>query len=158
MHLDEMTYLILLARYKELAKGGGGGRSEDVPYEIDTHITEYDTEKIDTDYMNSRFDKFIKLVQGEYDAESLDNTLKELHKSFSMLSQEEQKYANIFIHDIQLGNIHVKQGKSFREYISEMIKKAENTRIAQVIKRLGCAEELLRNLLERLTIKSQDLK
>jgi len=153
MHFDEITYLILLARYKELAKGVGGARTGDVPYEIDTHITEYDTEKIDTDYMNSRFDKFIKLVQGEYDAESLDNSLKELHKSFSMLSQEEQKYANIFIHDIQSGNIHVKQNKSFREYISEMMKKAENTRIAQVVRRLGCAEELLRNLLERKVTK-----
>lgn len=153
MHLDEITYLILLARYKELAQGGGGGRSGDVPYEIDTHITEYDTEKIDTDYMNSRFDKFIKVVQGEHDAAALDDTLKELHKSFSMLSQEEQKYANIFIHDIQLGNIHIKQGKSFREYISEMMKKAENTRISQVVKRLECAEELLRSLLERRVTK-----
>ena len=153
MHLDEMTYLILLARYKELASGGGGGRNEVVPYEIDTHITEYDTEKIDTDYMNSRFDKFIKAVQGEYDAEVLNNTLKELHKSFSMLSQEEQKFANIFIHDIQSGNILIKQEKSFKEYISEMMKKAENTRIAQVVKRLGCAEEILRNLLERKVTK-----
>ena len=113
-------------------------RNEVVPYEIDTHITEYDTEKIDTDYMNSRFDKFIKAVQGEYDAEVLNNTLKELHKSFSMLSQEEQKFANIFIHDIQSGNILIKQEKSFKEYISEMMKKAENTRIAQVVKRLRC--------------------
>lgn len=31
MKFDEMTYLILLARYKELAKGGGGGRGGDVP-------------------------------------------------------------------------------------------------------------------------------
>jgi type I restriction enzyme R subunit len=154
MHLDEMTYLILLTRYKELAKGGGGGvRSGDVPYEIDTHITEYDTEKIDADYMNSRFEKFLKLIQSEYDAESLDKTLKELHKSFSMLSQEEQRYANIFIHDIQAGNIQIIHGKSFREYISEMMKRAENDKIKLVINRLGCYEKLLRELLERKVTK-----
>lgn len=153
MHLDEMTYHILLARYKELAKGGGGGRGGDVPYEIDTHITEYDTEKIDADYMNSRFEKFLRLIQSEYDAESLEKTLKELHKSFSMLSQEEQKYANIFIHDIHAGNINIIPGKSFREYISEMMKNAENLRIKHVVKRLGCNERLLRELLERKVTK-----
>lgn len=153
MHLDEMTYLILLARYKELAKGGGGGRGGDVPYEIDTHITEYDTEKIDADYMNSRFEKFLKLIQSEYDAESLEKTLKELHKSFSMLSQEEQKYANIFIHDIEAGNINIIPGKSFREYISDMMKSAENDRIKLVVKRLGCYEKLLREMLERKVTK-----
>lgn len=153
MHFDEVTYHILLARYKELATGGGGGRGGDVPYEIDTHITEYDTEKIDADYMNSRFEKFMKLIQSEYDVESFDKTLKELHKSFSMLSQEEQKYANIFIHDIQAGNINIIPGKSFREYISEMMKRAENDRIKRVVKRLGCYEKLLREMLEREVTK-----
>ncbi|WP_026894880.1 type I restriction endonuclease subunit R [Clostridiisalibacter paucivorans] len=153
MHFDEMTYYILLARYKELAKGGGSGPGGDVPYEIDTHITEYDTEKIDADYMNSRFEKFMKLIQSEYDAESFDKTLKELHKSFSMLSQEEQKYANIFIHDIQAGNISIIPGKSFREYISEMMKSAENERIKRVVRRLGCYEKLLHEMLERKVTK-----
>lgn len=153
MHLDEMTYHILLARYKELALGGGGGSGGDVPYDIETHITEYDTEKIDADYMNSKFEKFLKLIQSEYDAKSLENTLKELHKSFSMLSQEEQKYANIFIHDIEAGNLNIITGKSFRDYLSDMMKRAENDRIKIVIKRLGCNEMLLRELLERKVTK-----
>ena len=97
MLFDEMTYLILLARYKELA-GGGGGRIGDVPYDVQIHITEYDTAKIDAEYMNTRFEKFLKLMQGEYDQETLEKTLTDLHKSFSMLSPEEQKYANVFIH------------------------------------------------------------
>jgi len=153
MKFDEMAYLILLARYKELAKGGGGGRGGDVPYEIDTHITEYDTGKIDADYMNSRFEKFLKLIENAYDPASLESTLKELHKSFSMLGQEEQKYANIFIHDIQIGKVQIVPGKSFRDYISEMMKRAENDRISLVAKRLGCYERLLRELLERKVTK-----
>jgi len=41
MLIDEQTYLTLLARYKEITRGGGGGASGDVPYEIDVHITEW---------------------------------------------------------------------------------------------------------------------
>ena len=153
MEFDEMTYLILLARYKELASGGGGGRSGDSPYDIEIHITEYDTAKIDADYMNSRFEKFLKLIQGEYDQEALDRTLKDLHKSFSMLSQEEQKYANVFIHDVQAGNAKIVPGKSFRDYISELMKGAEDARIRRVVRRLGCYERLLREMLARKVTK-----
>ena len=153
MKFDEMTYLILLARYKELAGGGGGSKGGDVPYDIETHITEYDTAKIDAEYMNSRFEKFLKLIQGSYDQESLDRTLKDLHRSFSMLSAEEQKYANVFIHDVQAGNAKIVPGKSFREYISELMKGAEDARIRRVVRRLGCYEMLLREMLARKVTK-----
>ena len=149
MEFDEMTYLAMLARYKELAHGGGGGREGDVPYDVAIHITEYDTAKIDADYMDSRFEKFLKVIQGEYDQETLDRTLSDLHKSFSMLSPEEQKYAKIFIHDVQAGDANIVPGKPFREYISEMMKWEENARIKRVVKRLGCYERLLRELLEQ---------
>lgn len=69
MLIDEQTYLTLLARYKEITRGGGGGAGGDVPYEIDVHITEYDTGKIDANYMNSNFDKYVKLIQGDSDGE-----------------------------------------------------------------------------------------
>ena len=153
MLFDEMTYLILLARYKEMAGGGGGGRGGDVPYDVKIHITEYDTAKIDAEYMNTRFEKFLKLIQGEYDQETLDKTLTDLHKSFSMLSAEEQKYANVFLHDVQAGNARIIPGKSFRDYISDLMKGAENARIKRVVRRLGCYERLLREMLARKVTK-----
>ena len=153
MLFDEMTYLILLARYKELAGGGGGGRIGDVPYDVQIHITEYDTAKIDAEYMNTRFEKFLKLIQGEYDQETLEKTLTDLHKSFSMLSSEEQKYANVFLHDVQAGNARIIPGKSFRDYISDLMKGAENARIKRVVRRLGCYERLLREMLARKVTK-----
>lgn len=153
MEFDEMTYLILIARYKELALGGSGGRGGDVPYDVVIHITEYDTAKIDAEYMNTRFEKFLKLIQGEYDQETLDKTLTDLHKSFSMLSAEEQKYANIFLHDVQAGNAKIVSGKSFRDYISDLMKGAENARIKRVVRRLGCYERLLREMLARKVTK-----
>ena len=37
--------------------------------------------------------------------EELQKKLDDLHKTFATLTQEEQKYANIFIHDVQNGII-----------------------------------------------------
>ena len=66
MTIDENTYLILALRYKELTGGGGGtDGGDDVPYDLVGYITEIDTGLIDSDYMNSRFDKYIKLLNAE---------------------------------------------------------------------------------------------
>lgn len=147
--IDEVTFHILVSRYKELAKGGGGGRGGDVPYDIDTHITEMDTAKIDADYMNSRFDLFLKLLQEGFDQDAVDDALKDLHKSYSMLSPEEQRFADIFINDVRAGNITLDPNKSFKDYISDMMKSAEDDRIKRVVRRLGCYERLLREMLRR---------
>ncbi len=146
---DEPTYLALLHRYKELSSGGStlGG---DPPFEIDTHITEIRTDAIDADYMNSRFDKFFKLwQQGGYDQDTFDRTLADLHKSFGLLSPEEQKYATLFIRDIQSGDIEVDPDKTFHDYISEYMRREEDLRIARMVRRLGCYAEKLRELLNR---------
>lgn len=34
-----------------------------MPFDIDGYITEIDTGKIDADFMNSRFDKFLKILE-----------------------------------------------------------------------------------------------
>ena len=55
--------------------------------------------------MNSRFEKYLKILHAEgADAEELRKAEEELHKTFATLSQEEQKFANIFLHDIQSGD------------------------------------------------------
>ena len=55
--IDKLTYLILLQRYKELHKSDGVKNPQDLPYDIDSYITEIDTELIDINYMNSKFKK-----------------------------------------------------------------------------------------------------
>lgn len=45
--------------------------------------------------MNSRFDKYLKAEQTQAPA-SIESTINELHKSFSTLTQIEQKYAKLF--------------------------------------------------------------
>ena len=148
MTIDENTYLILVLRYKELSGGGSNRTIEDVPYDLVGYITEIDTGLIDADYMNSRFEKYMKLLNLEgASAEAIEQAETELHKTFASLSQEEQKYANIFLHDIQRGDIVVTDGKTLRDYITEYLSKAKNDQIHRVAAALGVDEAKLRNIM-----------
>lgn len=146
--IDENTYLILVLRYKELTGGGGGTGGDDVPYDLAGYITEIDTGLIDADYMNSKFDKYIKLLRVEGTTkEAIEQAETELHKTFATLSQEEQKYANIFLHDIQRGDVKVAEGKSLRDYINEYLSKARNDQIHRISVAIGVDENMLRNVM-----------
>ena len=148
MKLDENTYLILALRYKELFNGTGAGGFDDVPFEIDGYLTEIDTGVIDANYMNSRFEKYLKNLQQEnIDEEQMQKTLDDLHKSFAILTQEEQKYANIFLHDVQSGNTIVEDGKTIRDYISQYLFEAKNDQIYRISDVLGLDETKLRSIM-----------
>ena len=71
----------------------------------------------------------------------------ELHKTFATLSQEEQKFANIFLHDIQRGDVVPEEGKTLRDYITEYMSKAKDDQIHRVAVVLGLDEEKLRGMM-----------
>ena len=133
--ITQHQYLTLLQRYKELGGGGGGG-GKAIPFEIDSHITEIDTGKIDADYMNSRFDKYLKVLQSGNEP-AKETTLAELHRSFSSLSQEEQKIAEIFLHDIQRGDVQIDAHRTFRDYLADYQAKAKNRQVDMLVALLG---------------------
>ena len=146
LRFDETTYLILALRYKELFAGGSGGTGvEDVPYEIDSYLTEINTGVIDANYMNSRFKKYIKALQ---DGAETAAVLDELHKSFATLTQEEQKYANIFLHDVQNADVVVEGGKTLRDYITEYMTSAKNDQIHRFATAIGVDETMLRSFMQ----------
>lgn len=148
LDVDEQTYLVLALRYKELASGGGGtGGGGDVPFDISGYLTEIDTGKIDADYMNSRFDKYLKELNQHKDHASLELTLNELHKSFSSLTQVEQKYARLFLHDLQRGDAQLIAGHTFRDYINSYKDNAEHAQINAIVNALGLDKSLLISLL-----------
>lgn len=143
--VDEQTYLSLVLRYKELvaksdSDGAGGG---DVPFDISGYLTEIDTGKIDADYMNSRFDKYLKELNKHQDPASIETTLNELHKSFASLTQSEQKYAKLFLHDLQRGDAQLIAGHTFRDYINTYKDNAENAQLNAVVNVLGLDKGLL---------------
>lgn len=145
---DENTYLILVLRYKELFKELIIDGISDVPFEIDGYLIAIDTGRIDNNYMNSRFDKYLKeLRQENINQNMLQVTLDELHKSFATLTHEEQKYANIFIHDVQSGIAIIEDGKPFREYITEYLYRSKNDQMYKLSTVLGIDISKLESLM-----------
>lgn len=146
--LDENTYYILVQRYKELGGNGRSDNDEALPYDLEGYICEINTGAIDSDYMNSRFEKYVKLLNAETDNQELLNHAKtELHKTFANLTQEEQKYANIFLHDIERGDFELIENNSFRDYINEYLSKAKDNQIYQLINAIGVDEDKLKEIM-----------
>ncbi|MEY1195355.1 type I restriction endonuclease subunit R [Providencia rettgeri] len=143
--IDEQTYLTLALRYKELSSKGESTSANggDVPFDISGYLTEIDTGKIDADYMNSRFDKYLKELNNHQDSVSIETTLNELHKSFASLTQHEQKYAKLFLHDLQRGDAQLIEGYTFRDYINTYKGNAENALLNTVVDALGLDKGLL---------------
>ena len=151
LDIDEQVFLGLALRYKELVgkgeDGDNGGSGGDVPFDISGYLTEIDTGKIDADYMNSRFDKFLKELNKNQDQASIELTLNELHKSFASLTQIEQKYAKLFLHDLQRGDAQLIEGNNFRDYINDYKDNAENAQINAVVNALGLDKSKLMALM-----------
>lgn len=150
--LDETTYHALLKRYRELFDGvdtSGGGNLGSVPFEIDSYLIEIDTGKIDADYMNSRFVKYLKsLEQGDISEEERKQVLDELHKSFTTLSQEEQKFAGIFLNDVQSGNAVLVEGKTLRDYITDYLQQAQYGQVLKLANLLGVDKDQLQKMMQ----------
>lgn len=137
---NEQIYLILVQRYKELSSSSGtGGDPGALGFDINTYITEINTGRIDDDYMNSRFVKYLKSLS--------EADLSDLHKSFATLTQEEQKFAYMFLHNVESGNANLEEGKTFRDYITEYMEKSKNDLIHRISTALGLNEALLRTMI-----------
>ena len=151
MEFDENAFLILAQRYKELSAASPddpGSQDIDIPYDLVGYLTEIDTGVIDADYMNSRFDKYLKLIRQEGSSEeSIEQAKAELHKTFAALTQEEQKYANIFLHDIERGDVIAEDGKTLRDYITEYQFRAKDDQIHRFATIFGLDEDKLRNMM-----------
>lgn len=147
LNFDQETYDKLLARYKDLFKESpsNGGGSDDVPFDLRSHINEIETDKIDQNYMNARFEKWLKTIGGIEEAAALE----ELHHSFATLSKEDQKFAELFLHDVQSGDIKLDSDLALSDYITTYKQKDANDKVLKIIKNLGLDGDLLRAMLAR---------
>ena len=151
LDFDEQTFLTLAQRYKELAElvlVGPPDGGDEAPYDLVGYLTQIDTGRIDADYMNSRFEKYLKLLrQDGASAQSVEQAQAELHKTFAALTQEEQKYANLFLHDIERGDVSPEEGSTFRDYITAYQCRAREDRVHRFADLLGLDEGKLREML-----------
>jgi type I restriction enzyme, R subunit len=153
LHFDYNTYLILALRYKELFAPSGEGLPPEQPYDIESYLTEINTGAIDVNYMNLRFKKYLKAINnGDEEKKALDD----LHSTFASLSQDEQKYAMLFLHDVQTGEILVDENKSFRDYITDYQINAKNDQIHRFSQKIGIDENKLRNFIN-LNLSEENL-
>ena len=144
--INERTYLILAQRYKELFTDAPVEVTEDIPYDIDGHLTEIDTGKIDTDYMNANFVKWLKALNGSDN--NLQALTEELHRSFASLSQDEQRRAELFLHNVERGDVSIEEGKTLRDYITAYGRREKDEQIDKMVVALGVNRELLVEMLE----------
>ena len=145
-NLTLQNYNSLLQRYKDLVHSaptpGSGTATVDIPYDIKAYITEINTGLIDTQYMNSKFVKFLKVLDSDKE-EQIQEALNQLHKTFGTLSQEEQKYANVFIHQVQSGDVKADPNKTLRDYITEYMVSDRNKRITDFANAFGLDSQVL---------------
>ena len=149
--LDEKIYLTLAKRYKELAKEKpvSDDTDEVIVYPIENYLLEIDTSRIDSDYLNSRFVKYVEAIKDDAATEELKERLRnDLHGQFYVLSQEEQRFADIILRDLERGVVQLQEGMTFRDYIAEYMEKATNDGIRRVAVSLGLDEQKLRELID----------
>lgn len=154
LDFDEEKYNTLLQRYKELRRGSDSKGGNEEVYDIDPYLMSLSTERIDSDYMDRRFKKYVKLLKDNADEETINNMLNELHQSFASLTQEEQKFANILLKDIQNREIVIREDKNVREYIVEYQTRAKSDQISTFASKLGLPEIYLRKIMEKHVTES----
>lgn len=144
--ITEEEYNILLLRYQEVAPGGGGGGEKpNIPFNY--QIVE-ESFKIDYNYMNQNFDKFIKVLFDENSSEEEIKDLKaSLHKNFASLPKDRQSIAEMVINDFENGDLKIKEGWDFNDYINDYSVSELDAQIEEIVRFTGVDEEKLRSLM-----------
>lgn len=137
VEINKHAYDALLMRYKELCDDKSSSNSpkiEQPAFDIKGYLSEKAKEKIDNDYMQTKFEKYLKALNN---GDDIKNIKDELHKSFASLGEMEQKIANIILVDIESGELIVHNDKTLNEYINEYKQKQNDEKIDEICINLG---------------------
>lgn len=148
VELDETSFVALVSRYKELSSRGEGDSTPSVPFDINTHITHVDTERIDARYLYDKFQKYIRARKDNLPADQLTQLLEEVHAGFARLSSEDQVFANLWLHDVASGDAELRDGKTVQDYINDYKRTHQDRQIEQLVGALGIDETVLRAMLD----------
>ena len=153
-YLNEHLYTVLRQRAEELRLADAERQqtepSTDIPYDLEGYITAIDSGKIDTDYLNSSFKKYLKPLLNKAASAQIEGARQELHQAFAYLSQAEQKAAFLFLSDLESGDIKIDpdEDKSFRDYINDYLQRDYDDNVQRFAQTLGLPEPKLRTLLK----------
>lgn len=150
MELDEQTYKVLLARYRELFTKTGGGSSDDDVYHLEAYITETGAGTIDAEYINSKFIKFVKnLYTSGVGSEHVKAAQAELHNAFASLNQRDQRTAQRILHDIESGDLRLSPGKTIYDYILDYQKRECDKQVFTLSEATGISFTKLNDLFSK---------
>lgn len=143
----EEMYQSWLLRYQELADASEGESSPDeVPLDIDYTLVQKDTGRIDYDYLNANFDRYVRSIEGG-DPEERRRVKNDLHRFFATLTSDEQRYANMVINDLENGELVVEPGRDFMDYIIAYQERTESDNINTLQEAFDLDEKHLRNMM-----------
>lgn len=149
--LDGDTYLDLVLRYKELAEArpddDNGGVDDEPPYDIDPTLTTIDTSRIDSQYMEEKFQKWVRTVESGSE-EDKERALNELHSQFSHLSAGDQALAEKVITQIWDGSLVVDESWSLRDLIDVEKKREDTVNVDELVRAFGFDKDALTALME----------
>lgn len=140
--ITQEQYNAMKQRYAELPKTRTAGK--DFAYDIDPYLSSTQDASINNEYMQSRFTKFLKALQK---GEAVDEIEKALHTTFALLPRDEQDLAERICTDMKSGNLTIKKGKTFQDYLTEYKIGHRNDKIHLFAQMLGLNEELLREIM-----------
>ena len=143
VELAEETFKTLLQRYQEIYKGNKDRKNSDAPsYEdeeddyiaIDTFVSEIGTGKINADYINSNFKKYLKMLHDEGPESELTKKAYEVFcKSYASLSQQDQRTVLVILHDIQSGDLDPNSLENIGRSIYDLIYEYQDRELRQQV-------------------------
>lgn len=141
-------YQSWMLRYQELAEESSSRDEapDDIPLDIDYTLAQKDAGRIDYDYLNANFDRYVRSMDSG-DPEERRRVKNDLHRFFATLTSEQQCYANMVINDLENGELVVEAGKDFMDYIVDYQERTESDYISNLEEAFDLDESHLRNIM-----------
>lgn len=154
--MREKQFIVISRLYKELFPPKPGpdpddpNDNHDVPYDLDATAIAIDVDNIDDNYLNSKFKKWLLSLYNEEEQDVVSKLQQQLHSEFASLSQEDQKFAEQILFDIQSGVLNISKDDklTFNDYINQYKTNATNDQISRFSVKLGFDETMLRDLMK----------
>ncbi|HFL7090686.1 TPA: hypothetical protein ACOAUU_002268 [Enterococcus faecium] len=103
------------------------------------------------EYLNTNFKKYMNIKE-ERDSNLIQSLLNDLHRTFAQLPVELQPYAEMILNDVNNGELVIKEGWEFTDYLNEYQLSEEDDFIQDLVDSTNINEALLREMLDlRLT-------
>lgn len=103
--------------------------------------------RIDYDYLNNNFQRFVRNHREEGSEDERMRIKDDLHRSFAKLPIEIQGFAGMVINDLESGELVIRKGMEFTDYINEYKDRSESGHIKDLVLAFGVNEEMLRELM-----------